>query len=43
MIGCIIQARIGSTRLPAKVMLKLDENNTVLNYVLTQVKSSKLC
>lgn len=43
MIGCIIQARIGSTRLPAKVMLKLDENDTVLNYVLTQVKSSKLC
>ena len=43
MIGCIIQARIGSTRLPAKVMLKLDKNNTVLNYVLTQVKSSKLC
>lgn len=42
MIGCIVQARIGSTRLPGKVMLKLDENNTVLNCVIKQLQFSKL-
>ncbi len=42
MIGCIIQARMGSTRLPGKVMLKLDKKNPVLYYVLKQLQSSKL-
>ena len=41
MIGCIIQARTGSTRLPWKVMQKIDNNSTVLDYVINQVKSSK--
>ena len=41
MIGCIVQARMGSSRLPGKVMLKLDEN-PVLYYVLKQLQSSKL-
>lgn len=41
MIGCIIQARIGSTRLPDKVIQKIDNVNTVLDYVLNQVKASK--
>ena len=41
MIGCIIQARMGSTRLPGKVMKKLDEH-TVLYYVLKQIENSKL-
>jgi spore coat polysaccharide biosynthesis protein SpsF len=42
MIGCIIQARMGSIRLPGKVMKKLDENYTVLHYVIEQISNSKL-
>jgi spore coat polysaccharide biosynthesis protein SpsF len=42
MIGCIIQARTGSTRLPKKVMKNLDKNNTVLDFVLTQIGKSTL-
>ena len=40
MIGCIIQARIGSKRLPEKILKKLDEK-TVLDYVIEQTKNSK--
>lgn len=42
MIGCIIQARIGSTRLPGKVMLNLDKKHPILYYVLEQLHSCKL-
>ena len=42
MIGCIIQARMGSTRLPEKVMMKVKGNKTVLDYVINQLKFSKL-
>jgi len=41
MIGCIIQARMGSSRLPKKVMKKIDNDLTVLDYVIEQLKSSK--
>lgn len=37
----IIQARMGSTRLPGKVLLTI-ENRTVLEHVIRRVKSSKL-
>ena len=40
MIGCIIQARIGSKSLPEKILKKLDEK-TVLDYVIEQTKNSK--
>jgi len=36
MIGCIIQARMGSSRLPGKVMRKVDDKNPLLYYVLKQ-------
>ena len=42
MIGCIIQARTGSTRLPGKTMMSIDENDTVLSFGIKQVKSSKI-
>ena len=40
-IDCIIQARMGSTRLPGKVMMKVDKTNTVLSYLISQLKNSK--
>ena len=39
-IGAIIQARMGSTRLPEKVMKKL-QGKTVLEHVIERVKQSK--
>jgi spore coat polysaccharide biosynthesis protein SpsF len=42
MIGCIIQARMGSSRLPGKVMKLLDDIHPLLFYVINQLKYSKL-
>ena len=42
MIGIIVQARMNSTRLPGKVLMKLDEL-TVIDYVINQIKSAKKC
>ena len=42
MIGCIIQARMGSTRLPGKAMLNVENDKTVLYFVIKQLQSCKL-
>ena len=42
MIGCIIQARTGSSRLPGKAMKLLDGKYSILHYVINQLKYSKL-
>ena len=41
MIGCIIQARVGSKRLPKKILKNLDKKYNVLEYVINQLKYSK--
>ena len=41
MIGCIIQARMGSSRLPGKVLEKIDENKSILDYVIQQLQVCK--
>tara|TARA_B110000438_G_scaffold256457_1_gene263939 strand:- start:9603 stop:10367 length:765 start_codon:yes stop_codon:yes gene_type:complete len=40
-IGCIIQARMGSTRLPGKVMKIIDGKNPSLQYTIDQLKTCK--
>jgi len=41
-VGIIIQTRTGSTRLPAKVMMKADDKLLMIDYVINQLKHSKL-
>ena len=42
-VGIIVQTRTGSTRLPAKVMMKADDKLLMIDYVINQLKNSKLC
>ena len=42
MIGCIIQARMGSSRLPGKTLIKLDESRSTLDFVVNQLSFSTL-
>ena len=40
-LGCIVQARMGSSRLPGKVLSEIDGNNPILYYVITQLQECK--
>lgn len=40
-IGCIIQARMGSSRLPNKVLMKLNNENPQLYFVINQLQNCK--
>ena len=40
--GCIIQARMGSTRLPGKVMMNVEDQKPVLHFVIKQLQECKL-
>lgn len=38
MIGCIIQARVGSTRLPRKILMNVANNETALSFIIKQIQ-----
>lgn len=42
MIGCVIQARMSSTRLPGKVMMEIKDHKPVLYFVIKQLQHCKL-
>ena len=42
MIDCIIQARKGSSRLPEKTLMELENKKTTLDFVIEQLSFSKL-
>jgi len=42
MSGCVIQARMGSTRFPGKILEKIDEKNHVLKFLINQLENTKL-
>jgi spore coat polysaccharide biosynthesis protein SpsF (cytidylyltransferase family) len=41
-LGCIVQARMGSSRLPGKVMMKPDGKNPIVYHVIKQLQNCKL-
>ena len=41
-VGIIVQSRTGSSRLPAKVMMKADDKSLMIDYVINQLNYSKL-
>ena len=42
LIGCIVQARMSSTRLPGKVLMNIKDNKKIIDFVISQLQHSKL-
>ncbi len=42
MIGCIIQARVGSTRLPKKALLPINPSDTIISFGIKQIQHCEL-
>ena len=42
-IGIIIQTRMGSSRLPGKIMMKADQTDLMLDYSINQLSNCKKC
>ena len=40
-IGIIVQARMGSTRLPGKILMNMGNNESVLDILIKRLKLSK--
>ena len=40
-IICVIEARMGSKRFPGKSLVKLDQKNTLVDFVIKNVLNSK--
>ena len=38
---CIVQARMGSSRLPGKIKLKLDKKRTIIQLLIQRLSKSK--
>ena len=41
MIAAIIQARLGSKRFPNKILKKINDKETVLDYIIKRISKSK--
>ena len=41
MITCIVQARMGSSRLPGKTMKMMTDDKRIIDFVVDQLQSSK--